>query len=424
MSESKTSAFMDKFLKVANKLDEWANIPVIQAIQNGMIATTAPIIIGSIFLILSILAQPDLGSSKVVILPFLTPFAKDLNIVNSMTLGFIGLYASFTIAKSYGDILKVDGTQTGLIGLISFFFITYTGPTTKGLIDASFFGANGMFVAMLTSLLSVKLYSIFIKKGFTIKLPSNVPPKVGDTFASVIPMFVIVLICWLIRTVANFNLASWIYSFLTPILNGSDTVWGFFLLNSISIILWAFGLNGPTMLGGIIIPITTADLAANAAAKMAGNPLPHIFTYAFWFSFLWIGAVWPVVIWYLLSKNKGKRALGIAAAPALCFNIIEPIMFGAPVVMNPILMVPFIFNGIVGPLLGYLSVAIGFVSRPFAEVPWASPAPISGILVTGDWKILIVQAIELAIGLITYYPFIRVDIRNSEAKAEMNAEAE
>ncbi|MFC6200499.1 hypothetical protein ACFP1L_01150 [Lactiplantibacillus nangangensis] len=90
--------------------------------------------------------------------------------------------------------------------------------------------------------------------------------------------------------------------------------------------------------------------------------------------------------------------------------------------MNPVLMIPFIFNGVVGPVIGYISVMIGFVARPFAEVPWATPAPISGVLITGDWKILIVQALVLAIGMITYYPFIKMDIANSEkaaAKADL-----
>ncbi|GEL15555.1 PTS sugar transporter subunit IIC [Pediococcus cellicola] len=415
MNNSKsTNKLLDKMMSMAGVVGKLSHVSWIEAIQNGMIATTAPILIGSIFLILSIFAQPDLGNSKTALLPFLAPYATQLNIVNSMTLGFVGLYAAYGIAKSYGEILNVDTTQSGLLGLISFFFITYSGPDAKSMFSVTFFGTTGLFAAMIVSLLSVKLYAVFLKHNITIKLPSSVPPKVGSTFASLIPMTVVIVVCWSIRTLANFNFTQWLTTALAPVLNGSDSLWGYTLITLLVVLLWSIGLNGPAMLGAIITPITTADLVANAAAKVAGNPLPHIWTNAFQYSFIWIGAVFPVVIWYILSKNKGKRALGVAAAPALFFNIIEPTMFGSPVAMNPVLMIPFIFNGVVGCMIGYISVMIGFVARPFAEVPWATPAPFSGVLITGDWKILIVQALVLAVGLVTYYPFIRMDIENSE----------
>lgn len=418
-NENGQNKLMTSMMKFAGKITKVADIPVIQAIQNGMIATTAPILIGSIFLILSIFAQPDLGTSKTALLPFLAPYAKQLNIVNTMTLGFVGLYASFGIAKSYSEILKVDTTQGSIIGLIAFFFITYKGPNAKSMLDVSFFGTNGLFVAMISSILAVKLYATFIKHGITIKLPKNVPPKVGDSFASLIPMAIIISICWFIRTMLGFNFPQWLEGVLTPLLNGSDSLGSYFIITAFVIILWSLGLNGPALLGAVITPITTADLTANAAAKIAGSALPHIWTNAFQFSFIWVGSVYPVIIWYILSKNPGKRALGTAAAPALIFNIIEPTMFGAPVAMNPILMIPFIFNGIVGCVLPYIAVMLGWLSRPFAEVPWATPAPISGILITGDWRILIWQLIVLIIGLITYYPFIKADIKNSEAISKM-----
>ena len=412
----KSGSFMDKAMALAGKVAKLSEIPWLKAIQNGMIATTAPILIGSIFLILSLFATPG-TVAKGALLGFLAPYASDLAVVNSMTLGFVGLYAAFGIAKSYAEILEVDTTQGGMIGLVSFFMITYKGPTAKGMLNSTFFGTNGLFVAMIVGLLSVKLYAIFIKHGWTIKLPDSVPPKVGDTFASMIPLLVIVLITWGIRTIIGFDFPGWLQVVLTPLLNGSDSLGGYFLITFIAVALWSFGLNGPGMLGAIIGPITTADLMANAAAKVAGTPLPHIWTNAFQYSFIWLAGVYPVVIWYILSKNKGKRTLGIAAAPALAFNIIEPTMFGAPVAMNPILMIPFIITSVLGCMIGYISVMIGFVARPFAEVPWATPAPISGILVTGDWKILIVQALVLAISMAIYYPFIRVDIKNSEKMA-------
>lgn len=416
--DSKAPGFVEKIMTGADTIAKYAQVPWVRALQGGMVATTAPILIGSIFLILSLLGTPgSFGEADApALLPFLSPYAALLGNVNSMTLGFIGFYAAYSIAKEYGEILEVDSTQAGLLGLLAFFFITFTGPQDSA-ISTSYFGTNGLFVSMITSLLSVKLYSLFIKNNFTIKLPDSVPPNVGNSFAMLVPMAVVIIICWFIRSVIGFDFPGFLTNFLTPILNGADTIWSYTFFTFLAVALWSVGLNGPGIISPIITPIYTANVVSNAEAMLAGEPLTHIWTNSLQFSFIWIGSVFPIVVWYILSKNKGKKALGIAAAPSLIFNIIEPTMFGSPVVMNPTLMIPFIFNGVLGPVLGYLSVMVGFVAHPFAEVPWATPPFISGVIITGDWKILIVQAIVFAIGMVTYLPFIKKDIAASEAEA-------
>lgn len=423
--ETKTSSLVEKIMDGADVIARYAQVPWVRALQAGMVATTAPILIGSIFLISSLLATPgSFGDANApAILPFLTPYATALNNVNGMTLGFVGFYAAYSIAKCYGEILNVDTTQSALLGLLAFFFITFTGPE-DGMISTSYFGTNGLFVSMITSLLSVKLYSIFIKNNFTIRLPDSVPPNVGNSFAMLVPMAVVIVICWFIRSIIGFDFPGFLTNFLTPFLNGADSIWSFAFFTFLAVALWSVGLNGPGILGPIITPIYTASLMENVAALQAGETLTHIWTNSFQFSFIWVGSVFPIVIYYILSKNAGKRALGIAAAPSLIFNIIEPTMFGSPVVMNPTLMIPFIITGTLGPVLGYLSVMIGFVAHPFAEVPWATPPFISGVIITGDWKILIVQALVLVLGMAIYYPFIRRDIAHSEEEALEAHEAE
>ncbi len=424
--EKKGPGLVEKIMDWADVIAQYAQVPWVRALQAGMVATTAPILIGSIFLILSLMGTPgSFGDSNApALLPFLTPYATQLANVNSMTLGFVGLWAAYSIAKCYGDILEVDSTQAGLLGLLAFFFITFTGPE-DATISTAYFGTNGLFVAMITSLLSVKVYSIFIKKNFTIRLPDSVPPNVGNSFAMLVPMAVIIIFCWFIRSIIGFDFPGYLTNFLTPFLSGADTIWSFAFFTFLAVALWSVGLNGPGILGPVITPIYTANLMSNTEALLAGEQLTHIWTNSFQFSFIWVGSVFPIVILYILSKNKGKRTLGIAAAPSLIFNIIEPTMFGSPVVMNPTLMIPFIINGVLGPVIGYLSVMVGFVAHPFAEVPWATPPFISGVLITGDWKILIVQALVLALGIVIYLPFIRKDIAASEAlAAEERAELE
>lgn len=414
-----TEKATDTIMKIAGPLGKFGELKAVQAIQEGLTATMPIIIIGSLFLVLALFGMPVLGTSGKALIPALEPHVSLLTNVNSMTLAFVGFYTAFTVAHSYGKKLELDSIQSGLIGLVAFFFITFTGPE-EGLLSVEYFGANGMFVAMISSLVSIKIYHLFIKNNIAIKLPDSVPPNVGNAFSSLLPMSAIVVLAWFIRSILNINVPEIVTSFLAPLINGADSLSMFTLISFLAVLMWAIGLNGPGMLSSIILPLTATTIANNSAALVAGEELTNIFSQSFLFSYLWIASIYPLLLLMFLSKNKGFKALSIAAIPPAFFNIIEPTMFGTPVVMNIYLMIPFVITGTVGPFIAYLATSIGFVAKPIAEIPWATPPIISGVLTSGgDWKALIVQAVVFVIGLIIYLPFFKI-FEKKEAENALN----
>lgn len=417
-----TDKMTEKIMGIAGPLGKFGEMKAVQAIQIGLTATMPIIIIGSLFLVVALFGMPVIGASGNALIPALEPYVTLLTNANSMTLGFVGFYVAFTVAHSYGEKLGLDSIQSGLIGLVAFFFITFVGPE-EGMISVNYFGANGMFVAMISSLVSIKIYHIFVKKNITIRLPDSVPPNVGNAFASLLPMLAIVLISWGIRSLLNLNIPEIVSTFLAPLINGADSLPTFTLIGFLIVLLWSVGLNGPGMLSSIILPLTTSTIANNSAALINGQEPVNIFSQSFIFSYIWVASVYPILLLMLISKNKGFKALSIACIPSAIFNIIEPVMFGLPVVMNVYLMIPFIISGTLGSFISYLATSIGFVSKPIAEIPWATPPIVSGILNTGgDWKALIVQIVVFVLGVIIYIPFFRIFEKKENEKAELENE--
>lgn len=419
VKKSGNRKFTDFIMKFSEYMGSFAALPSVSAIQDGLVSTTPVIVIGSLFLIFSLLGQP-LGTSKTALIPFLSSVSVSLANVNSMTLGFIGLYCSFTIAHSYGEKLGLDPKNAGLTGLVAFLFICLTGPTKDNAISIQYFGASGIFVAMITSLISIRIYKLFVERNIVIKLPSSVPPSVGGAFLSLIPMGITVFLAWLIRSLLNFDLAGFLSTAFTHILTAADSLGVFMLVAFIIMVLWSVGLNGPSMLLGVVAPILMADLASNSAALVSGKPLEHIWTMTFMFSFIWMGNVYPILVMAIKSKLKSFKAVGIASAPAAMFNIIEPVTFGLPIATNGFLMLPFIISGTLGCFIAYFSAQIGFISKPFVDVPWATPPFISGFLSTGDWKVLIVQAAIFVIGYLINRPFFKAFEKNELEKESIS----
>ncbi|NLC97187.1 MAG: PTS sugar transporter subunit IIC [Erysipelotrichaceae bacterium] len=213
MSEKKS--FLDHItdftLKLADPLARFAELPLISAIQNGLVAVMPVIIIGSIFLVLYVLGSGAVGDGN-ALLPFLAPYASQLVIVNSYTIGFISLYTSITIAMNYGEKLDLNVKTSGLLGLVAFILITQTG----GGLDTTAFSASGLFITIVVSALSIRIFKFILDKNIVIKLPDSVPPNIGNVFTALIPYGIVMTIAWFIRTMVNIDLVDVFSNLLTP----------------------------------------------------------------------------------------------------------------------------------------------------------------------------------------------------------------
>lgn len=342
----------------------------------------------------------------------------------------MALYCSLTIAGSYAKKLNVDVLTSALLGLATFIIFTVGGLDEAGGIAVTAFSASGLFVCILTSLISVKIYSIFIKKGFTIKLPDSVPPNIGNSFAALVPFAVCFSIAWGICTLIGFDMVSWLMKVLEPLIAGADNIVVAVSAELVSMVLWAVGLHGDNMWLSMFTPFGTMWLEQNAAALTAGTSvynLPHILA-AFSSSglcrlMIWPAAAWPVLLLMLRSKVKYHRTLGMTCLPLAIFCIVEPIVFGLPLALNPYLLIPFVLSGTISMGVGYALMSLPVFGKFFTAPPWATPPFLLGPLGTGDIKTAILPVIAFAIGLLIYLPFWKnYEAHCLEEEAEREAE--
>lgn len=431
MNEKKS--FIEKVSDFANMIAgpiaKLGEIPAVAAIQNGMVGALPVIIVGSLFLVVYVLGSPSIGNSSSALLPFLEPLADKFAWMNSVTLSFLALYCSVSISESYAEKLEVDTKCAGLLGLASFIIFTIGGLDEAGGISVTAFSASGLFVCILTSLISVKIYSLFIRKGFTIKMPDSVPPNIGNSFASLVPYAVCFTICWVIRTLLGFDMVTWMMGVLSPLISGADNIFVAISAKFVGMLLWAVGLHGDNMWTTFFTPFGTIWLEENAAALASGTSiynLPHVLA-AFGNTGLdrlmvWPAAAWPVIFLMLRSKVQYHKTLGIACLPPAIFTIVEPVVFGLPLALNPYLLIPFILSGTISFGIGYVLLSTPFFGKFFAAPPWATPPFLLGPLGTGDIKTVVLPILAFAIGLVIYLPFWR-NYEKSCLKQEQENEA-
>ncbi|MGN1343932.1 MAG: PTS transporter subunit EIIC, partial [Traorella sp.] len=349
----KQSKFMDLLMKftdkIAGPLTKFANLPSISAIQEGMLGIMSTMIVGSIFIMLYSLADPEMVGGTAV-LPFLTPYLDKVYLAYAMTTGFIALYASLTISMAYAEKIGVDIKNAAILGLTCFIFLTigeYADPEW-GSIWIEGFSAGGLLVAIISSIIVIRFYQFCEKKHMIIKLPAGVPVSVTKSFAAIIPFILCIVVVWVIRSIIGFDFNYFVYSLLMPIINAADNIFSYTALTTLMQAFWCAGLHGDLIVYSFYAPLITMWEAANQAAFAVGEALPHIWTT----TFEYMGASYfPLIFLMWRSPVKQFNAVAKIAAPALFFNITEPILFGLPIALNPFLIIPCLVGTVVDCLI-------------------------------------------------------------------------
>ncbi|MBL1230034.1 PTS sugar transporter subunit IIC [Enterococcus sp. BWB1-3] len=411
----------DFTMKISGPLGKFANLDSISSIVNGLTAVMPIIMIGSIFLILYVLGSPDIGTSGKALIPFLAPLAGKFAWMNSLTLGFMTLYCSAAIPFSYAERKNVNTKNSMLMGLATFIIFTIGGLDESGGILVESFSATGLFACIITSLVSVRIYKFCLDHHITIKMPSSVPPNVGNAFGALIPYTVSFSLAWLVRTAFNFDFVSFLTTLLEPVISGSDSVWTAIIAAFIPLLLWSIGLHGDNMFLTLFTPFGLMWIDQNAAALASGTPaneLPHVLAGLGQTGLMrltvWTAAVWPLIFLMIISKNKFLKTLGWTTIGPGIFTIVEPVIYGLPLALNPYLMIPFVLSGTISTGVSYLLMASPLLGKFYALIPWATPPFLLGPLGTGDWKTLIIPVISFLIGLAVYLPFWKVYVKTLE----------
>ena len=389
------------------------------AIRKGIISTLPLTIVGSFFTILSNMPIPAVAH-------FLAPYQEILDIPFRFTVGILSLYATFGIAYSLAQYYKLDPLTNGIIGAMAFLVATAKPLHVlkpQGIVEAGRYlnianlSASSLFAAIVTALVSVEIVHYFTKHNITIKMPDGVPPEVANSFAGLFPAAVVLILFWLVRHLLGFNIATFLSSLLMPlkgILAGNSLGGGILTILFITI-FWTLGIHGTAIMDPIIRPFWEMAIAKNMTEFQAGTNVHHlstIFTEQFLQWFVWIGGAGgtlALVILFLFSKSNYLKELGrLALLPGL-FNINEPVMFGAPIVLNPILAIPFIIAPIVTAVIAYFATISGLVPMMMARLPFSFPAPIAALMSTNwSWQALVLSLVNFMVDLVIYYPFFKV----------------
>ncbi|WP_338215596.1 PTS sugar transporter subunit IIC [Lacticaseibacillus salsurivasis] len=426
--DSLTNKLQEKLIPFARKLD---TNRYLTAIKSGFLASMPLLIIGSVFLLFENIPWAPYTNFMVSVLG--KNWAQYFSIPFESTFDIMTLFVIIGMAKSLGDYYKINAIASITISLATYLVVTPDLTTKAGLlgIPKSSLGSAGLFLAMVTVIGAIEVYRLVAAKGWTIKMPDSVPLNVAESFSSLIPGLIVILLAYVVRLGFQFtdygSAQSFIYKILQiPLLALGSTLPAQLVAQLFESVLWSIGIHGGNVVGSVMDPIRMTLMAQNAHAFSIGAALPNIIQYQFGALFISIGGsgttIGLAIAGFFFMKSRQYKAISrVAFVPAL-FNISEPIIFGFPIILNPILIIPFIITPLLMTVLTYFVMATGIVPPASGvNIPWTTPAIISGFLVSG-WRGAVWQAIEIALSTAIYYPFLHVlDVRALQKEQEDSA---
>ena len=407
----------EKFMPVAAKL---GNQKHIQAIRDGLILSMPLTIAGSIFLILAFL--PISGYYEFMAGIFGDAWMGKVLYPVRATFDIMAIFGCIGVSYRLAEKNKVDCLSSVALALMTFMILTpfkvsFMNNTVEA-IPLMYTGSAGLFGAIISSIISVEIYTWFIRKNIVIKMPENVPPAVAKSFVALIPTLALMIGTLVVRLILENTSLQNVHELLkviltTPLKTLVGSWWGLAIIIAVIQLFWIAGLHGSTIILGIIGPVLGLLGDQNRLAYEAGAEIPNIIGGPFFDIFISLGGGGGTfALAFLLafvSRSRQLKEIGKISVGAAFFNINEPIIFGLPIVMNPYLIIPFFITPLVTGLIGYFSVATGLLPKlPGISVPWTTPPLISGYLASiGSFRYVILQVILIVIGMIIYLPFFK-----------------
>lgn len=349
----------------------------------------------------------------------------------------LAILVTFLIARNLAKDLGADDLLTGLTAVSVYFIIypDYLATDSGNALTTSYLGAQGLFVALIVALVVGELMAKLSKsEKLEIKMPEQVPPAVSRSFKVLIPIIIVTvafsILNFIIKKFAAGSLHELVYDVIQgPLTTLGQNVGSVFVLTIIGQFLWVMGIHGPNTIAAVrdtmFAEANNANLAyfnANQTAWGAPYPVTYSGLYDAFAAYGGSGSTLGLIIAiFIFGKSKEEKEIAkLSLAPGL-FNINETIIFGLPIVLNPIYIIPFVFTPLINELIGYLSVCVFKIIPPVAcQVPWTTPGPLAPFLGTGGNILgLVIGFVCLAVSVITYAPFV-IAARKAQEKAAAN----
>lgn len=403
---------MNKFLEKLNRWLEEKFVPVaakvaanryMMSVKNAFFSALPFVLIGSIFCVIAFLAIP--GWDKIVA-PYLNILYAGMNYTTNLLSLWIAIAYGYNLAKYY-DLNPMVGGTSSLMG-----FLIVAARIENGGMVVSNLGGQGIFTALLIGTFCVETYRLFMKYNITIRMPDSVPPAISASFAAILPVLFQSIVLVVVAHGLNIDLTAVIMKMFEPLVMVSDSLFAVVFIAFLVSLLFYVGIQGWTVVLGILGPIELANIQANAVAHAAGQPLPHIMTEPTFAAFGSIGgstmAACLVILLMFCKSKQLKQAGRISIVPSLLCNVNEPAMFSTPTVLNPYFFIPVVFVYPIAAMNTWIAMTLGWVTKPFVQVSWSVPMPFYPYLATGgDFRAILLMLFNFAIGLLIYYPFVK-----------------
>ncbi|RRD32170.1 PTS lactose transporter subunit IIBC [Streptococcus minor] len=388
----------------------------LRAIRDGFIASMPVILFSSIFLLIAFVPNifgfswPD-----EIVGMIMKPFGY--------TMGIIAVLVAGTTAKSLTDSVNRQMESTKQINYLSTMlasicgFLLLASDQIEGGFGAGFLGTKGLLSAFLAAFVTVNVYKFFIKNNVTIRMPEEVPPNIAQAFKDIFPFAFSILSLYaldiLVRSTVGVSVAESISKAFAPLFSAAEGYVGITIIFGAYALFWFVGIHGPSIVEPAIAAILYANIDTNFALVSAGQHADKIITSGTQMFIVTMGGTGATLVvpfmFMWLTKSKRNQAIGRASVVPTFFGVNEPILFGAPLVLNPIFFIPFVFAPIANVWIFKFFVEVLGMNSFIANLPWTTPGPLGIVMGTGFAPMAFVLAVTLiVVDVAIYYPFLKV----------------
>lgn len=389
----------------------------LRAIRDGFIAGMPVILFSSIFILIAYVPNAwGFHWSKDIETFLMTPY--------SYSMGILAFFVGGTTAKALTDSMNRDLPATNQINFISTMLASMVGfllmaaePAKDGGFLTAFMGTKGLLTAFIAAFVTVNVYKVCVKNNVTIRMPDEVPPNISQVFKDLIPFTVSVVLLYglelIVKGAIGVTVAESIGTLLAPLFSAADGYVGITIIFGAFAFFWFIGIHGPSIVEPAIAAITYANAEVNLNLIQQGMHADKILTSGTQMFIVTMGGTGATLVvpfmFMWLTKSKRNRAIGRASVVPTFFGVNEPILFGAPLVLNPIFFIPFIFAPIANVWIFKFFVDTLGMNSFTSNLPWTTPGPL-GIVLGTNFQVLsfILAALLVVVDVIIYYPFVKV----------------
>ena len=411
---------MEKLIKMVETLkpmfEKVSNNIYLRAIRDGFVSCIPVILFSSLFILVA--CVPEIFDYK-----WPESISTVLWQAYNYSMGMLGILMVATIAKSLTDSIntkmpklrQINDVSVMIVSIICLLLLA-VAPVEGG-ISTEFMGTKGLLSAFVVAFTVPNIYKFFVKRNITIKLPDEVPHYIAQTFADLIPLSVAVLAYWVFGIVfkeaTGMMFGAWVLEVFKPLFVAADGYVGVAIIYGAMAMFWFMGIHGPSIVEPAVTAIYIANIEANLQIVSNGGHAVNILTHPTSYFVATLGGTGATLMFCamcaFIAKSKQLRAVGRASIIPVTFAVNEPILFGAPIVLNPVLFFPFILAPIFNVwIFKFFVDTLGMNSFTYI-LPWTTPAPIGLIIGTGFAKLAFVLApLLLLVDAVLYYPFFRV----------------